>query len=170
MKKLKEEQFYQNEEFYSIISDIIDHDKFCETKNIRHHGITRYNHSLRVAYYTYLVTKKLRLNYIEATRAALLHDFFTTELSDENMKTSLKEHPRVALENSKKYFEISDLQADIIVKHMFPVTKSLPKYKESVIVDIIDDVSSVYERTYSLSNEFQAAANFILIVLLLKIG
>ena len=169
MKKLKEKQFYQNGEFYSIIEDILDNDKFKELKLIRHHGITRFNHSLRVSYYTFLITKKLKLNYAQATRAALLHDFFFDELKDEKMKVSLKKHPEIALENSRKYFEISDLQADIIVKHMFPITKELPKYKESVIVDIIDDVSSVYERTYSINTEFQTALNFILIVILLKI-
>ncbi|MBP3841147.1 MAG: HD domain-containing protein [Bacilli bacterium] len=169
MKKLKEEHFYKNEEFYSIIEDILNNDKFNELKLVRHHGITRFNHSLRVSYYTYLTTKKLNLNYVEATRAALLHDFFTDELKGEKMKVALRRHPFIALENSKKYFEISDLQADIIVKHMFPVTKELPKYKESFIVDIIDDISSVYERTYSINTEFQAALNFILIAILLRI-
>lgn len=169
MKNLKEEQFYQNEEFYSIIKDILVNEEFNRLKTIRHHGITRFNHSLRVSYYTFLTTKKLKLNYIEATRAALLHDFFTDELKNEKMKVSLKMHPQVALENSRRYFDISELQADIIVKHMYPVTKELPKYKESAIVDIIDDVASVYERTYSLSNEFQAAVNFIFIILLLKL-
>ena len=76
MKKIKEEYFYTNDEFYSIINDIITNDEFIKTKYIRHHGITRYNHSLGVAYHTFLVTKKLKLNYKEATRAALLHDFF----------------------------------------------------------------------------------------------
>jgi len=61
MKKIKEEYFYTNDEFYSIINDIITNDEFIKTKYIRHHGITRYNHSLRVAYHTFLVTKKLKL-------------------------------------------------------------------------------------------------------------
>ena len=53
MKKIKEEYFYTNDEFYSIINDIITNDEFIKTKYIRHHGITRYNHSLRVAYHTF---------------------------------------------------------------------------------------------------------------------
>ncbi len=61
MKKIKEEYFYTNDEFYSIINDIITNDEFIKTKYIRHHGITRYNHSLRVAYHTFLVTKKTKI-------------------------------------------------------------------------------------------------------------
>ena len=169
MKNLKEEKFYEDDEFYSIIEDILGNTHFNKLKTIRHHGITRFNHSLRVSYYTFKTTKKLGLNYVEATRAALLHDFFTDEVKEQKMSDALKNHPSVALMNAKKYFDISDLQADIIVKHMFPVTKELPKYKESWIVDVIDDVSSVYERTYSLNSEFQAALNFIFIILLIKI-
>lgn len=168
MKSLKEQSFYENEEFYLIIDDIIQNEHFLEIMNVRHHGITRYNHSLRVSYYTFLITKKLKLNYIEATRAALLHDFFTDETDDMGGFKALTSHPKIALKNAKKYFDISKLQEDIILKHMFPITLEFPKYRESVIVDIVDDIASVYERTYSFRNEFRTAINFIFIILLLK--
>lgn len=168
MKKIKEAYFYENEEFYSIISDIIENEEFCKLKEIRHHGITRYNHSLRVSYHTFLITKKLKLNYKEATRAALLHDFFLDETDEMKTFKALRKHPYVALENAKKHFEITKLQEDIIVKHMFPITIKLPKHRESWIVDIVDDISSVYERTYSLSNEFKAAANFVFIFIMMR--
>lgn len=168
MKKLKEESFYLNKEFNSIITDIINHDDFQKMKNITHHGITRFNHSLRVSYYTYLVTKKLKLNYVESTRAALLHDFFTDETSEMKTKKALREHPKIALENSKKYFELSDMQEDIILKHMYPITTKMPKYKESWIVDVVDDVASLYERTYSINDKLKTARNFIFIMLLIR--
>lgn len=107
MKKIKEEYFYTNDEFYSIINDIITNDEFIKTKYIRHHGITRYNHSLRVAYHTFLVTKKLKLNYKEATRAALLHDFFLEETKDMNQHQALRKHPEYALKNAKKYLNLA---------------------------------------------------------------
>lgn len=168
MKKLKEESFYLNKEFNSIITDIIKNEEFQGMKKITHHGITRFNHSLRVSYYTYLVTKKLKLNYVEATRAALLHDFFTDETSGMKTKEALKQHPKIAVENSKKYFELSKMQEDIIEKHMYPITKKLPKYKESWVVDIVDDVASLYERTYSINKELKTAMNFIFIMLLIR--
>ena len=168
MKKLKEESFYLNKEFNSIIADIISNNSFQEMKNIAHHGITRFNHSLRVSYHTYLITKKLKLNYVEATRAALLHDFFTDETNDMKTKKALKEHPSIALENSKKHFELSDMQEDIILKNMYPITTKMPKYKESWIVDIVDDVASLYERTYSINDKLKTARNFIFIMLLIR--
>lgn len=168
MKKLKEKTFYLNEEFNLIIKDIINNQEFQKMKKITHHGITRFNHSLRVSYYTFLLAKKLKLNYKEATRAALLHDFFTDETSDMKTKKALKEHPKIALNNSKKYFEISKLQEDIILKHMYPITLSMPKYKESWLVDIIDDFASLYEKTYSVNKQIKAAATFIFIMLLIR--
>ena len=67
---------YQDIEFKNIISSIESNEEFQKLKNIKHHGITRYEHSLRVAYYSYKVTKLLHLDYKDTTEAALLHDFF----------------------------------------------------------------------------------------------
>ena len=51
------------DEFYELIKPYLT-DEFNELKNINHHGITRYDHSIRVAYFTYIVTKVLHINYI----------------------------------------------------------------------------------------------------------
>ncbi|MBP3800157.1 MAG: HD domain-containing protein [Bacilli bacterium] len=168
MKKLKEESFYLNKEFNYIITDIINNEEFQKLKKITHHGITRFNHSLRVSYYTFLISKRLKLNYVEATRAALLHDFFIDETSEMKTKKALKEHPKIALENSKKYFDISRMQEDIILKHMYPITTKMPKYKESWLVDIVDDIASLYEKTYSVNKEVKTAINFIFIMLFIR--
>lgn len=168
MKKLKEESFYLNKEFNYIITDIINNEEFQKLKKITHHGITRFNHSLRVSYYTFLISKRLKLNYVEATRAALLHDFFIDETSEMKIKKALKEHPKFALENSKKYFDISRMQEDIILKHMYPITTKMPKYKESWLVDIVDDIASLYEKTYSVNKEVKTAINFIFIMLFIR--
>lgn len=168
MKKLKEESFYLNKEFNYIITDIINNEEFQKLKKVTHHGITRFNHSLRVSYYTFLISKRLKLNYVDATRAALLHDFFIDETSEMKTKKALKEHPKFALENSKKYFDISRMQEDIILKHMYPITTKMPKYKESWLVDIVDDIASLYEKTYSVNKEVKTAINFIFIMLFIR--
>ena len=84
-------------EFYDIINDIYKHDEFMKLNDCRHHGITRYDHCLRVSYYTYLITKALHLNYKEATRAALLHDFFTDEVLTFNVVHKITKHPDIAV-------------------------------------------------------------------------
>ena len=68
----------------------------------------------------------------------------STDLFDEAMK-ELKKHPEIALENACKYFDIDEVQKDIIRKHMFPATKELPSYKESFLVSIIDKTVAAHE-------------------------
>ena len=53
----------ENREFEYIISDIDNKKEFQKTKEICHHNLNRYDHTKRVAYYSYLITKKLGLSY-----------------------------------------------------------------------------------------------------------
>ncbi len=157
---------YKNSEFHRIVKPLLDSCPFEETKKNKHHGITRYEHSMRVAYFSYIVTKFLRLDYKETTEAALLHDFFTDEVKDNNGIARLRQHPSFAVENAKKYFELSDKQEDIIKTHMFPVTFTPPKYLESWIVDLVDDVASIYERGKTMKNEIKTAVSFVFVFLI----
>ena len=134
---------YIDEEFLSIIKPIISNSEFQKMDNISHHGISRLNHSLRVAYFSYKITKFLHLDYVETTEAALLHDFFLDDVDGENAVGKLRRHPLCAVKNSLKYFDLNDKQIDIIKTHMFPVTFTPPKYIESWIVDGVDDVAEI---------------------------
>ena len=155
----------KSNEFNNIIKDIITNLEFDKLKDISHHGISRYNHSMRVAYYTYLITKLLHLDYVKATRGALLHDFFTDEVKELNSVFRLRRHPGCAADNAKKYFDISKLEEDIIKTHMFPITFTPPKYLESWIVDFVDDVSAVYEKSFILKTQATASISLFLIIL-----
>lgn len=155
-----------NNEFFSIIKPIINNCEFDKLKDIRHHGITRYDHCMRVAYYSYIVTKFLRLNYKDTTEAALLHDFFTDEVVEENFIKRLTNHPNIAYSNASKYFKLNKMQEDIIKTHMFPITLTPPKYLESWIVDIVDDIAAVYEKVFSVRKELSAATTFLFLLLI----
>ena len=133
-------------EFEIIINDILINDKFKELDNELHHGISRAVHSLRVAKGTYLMTKKLHLNYQSATRAALMHDFYTNkDLKNVNNVKALSQHPSKALENASKYYNVTSLEANIIEAHMFPFGHKLPKHAESWVVTFIDKIVALYE-------------------------
>lgn len=137
----------QNQEFDLLIKDIINNPNFRELDNEMHHGISRYRHSYRVAEGVYKLTKKLHFNYKEATRAALLHDFyFNYQLEENGEAKNLVEHPHMALLNASKYYKLSDLQKNMIASHMFPLSKVLPKYKESICITIVDKVVAIYEQ------------------------
>ncbi len=156
---------YIDQEFFNIIKPIAENEEFQKTKRIDHHGITRFDHSMRVAYFSYKITKKLRLDYKETTEAAMLHDFFLDEVNNENSIAKLRRHPNHAVSKSLEYFELSDKQIDIIKTHMFPVTFTPPKYLESWIVDLVDDAAAIYEKVYSVRREISTATTFLLILL-----
>lgn len=137
----------QKEEFNSLVEDIINNKQFNKLDDELHHGITRYEHSMRVARWTYKVCRFFKMNNKdEVTRAALLHDFYVNEdLVSSNGATKLGEHPTKALENSLKYFKLDEIQQDIIKTHMFPCNFDIPKYKESWLVSGVDKLVSSYE-------------------------
>ena len=70
---------YNDKKFDNIIRDVMNDIDFKEIDTCVHHGISRLEHSLRVSYYSYKVTKVLGLNYKEVARAGLLHDFFLSK-------------------------------------------------------------------------------------------
>lgn len=125
-------------EFNEIIKDIITNEEFLKLQNEIHHSTSRFDHSLRVAYETYSKLKKSSINYVDATRAALLHDFFFDDDLSSNQNDRLNNHPLKALENAKKYFDINELQENIILSHMYPLSYCFPKYKESWLVSLMD--------------------------------
>lgn len=151
---------YQNEEFNEIIKPIINETTYQGMMQITHHGVTRYEHCLRVAFYTYYVTKFLHLNYYEATRGALLHDFFYDH-EGKKKKEMLVAHPKYAVEMAKEHFDISEMEEDIIRSHMFPVAPRLPRYIESWIVDLVDDWAGIYEKAYSVRKQLSHVVSFI---------
>ncbi len=137
----------QNQEFDTLIKDIINNPNFRELDNEMHHGISRFGHSYRVAEGVYKITKKLHFRYKEATRAALLHDFyFNYQLEENGDVKNLVEHPNMALLNASKYYELNEMQKNMIASHMFPLSKVLPKYKESICITIVDKVVAIYEQ------------------------
>jgi len=138
---------YNDKEYINIVSDILDNEKFKKLRDCEHHGLSRLDHSLRVSYYSYLFAKKYNLDYVKVARAGLLHDFFINEdLTEKERKISAFVHHNVALDNSCKYFDLSNKEKNIIVAHMFPLTLfRIPIYIESYLVSIIDKIVATYE-------------------------
>lgn len=161
-------------QYVNIINHIIDNDDFNKIKDIKHHGGNRLEHSLKVSYYSYKIAKKLKLDYEDVARAGLLHDFYLGQVNEQKKikdKVLLftNKHPNEALDNSSKYFELSDKEQDIIVSHMFPIDIKIPKYAESWIVSIVDKFVSTKEFSLKFYSSISWIFNFIFI-LLFKIG
>ena len=134
--------------YYDIYSEFYNVNKYRELKSMVHHGNNRLDHINRVSKMSFYLSKILKLDYVSCTRGALLHDFFTIDdLSRDETKYRkfLKDHPRIALDNSKKYFDLNEVEEDIILTHMYPVVKGKPKYAESRVVCVSDKIVSLYE-------------------------
>lgn len=161
-------KYYEDREYLSKVYDILENKEFQKMGNIIHHEGNRLDHSIRVSYYSYKLAKYLKLDSEKVARAALLHDFFLEDNQEATKKerviTMLK-HPEYALENSKKYFELSSLEEDIILTHMFPVGPRVPKYIESWMVDFIDDAASIYEKSTVVRKQLSTATCFLVMVL-----
>jgi len=140
----------QHKEYILLVDDILLNHEFLKLKGFFHHTNHIYDHVIRVSYISYVIAKALRLDYRSAARGGLLHDFFLYDWRERKATDTSKalhgrEHPHIALANARAQFDVSDLEADIIVKHMFPKTRAMPRYKESFVVSLSDKISAVYE-------------------------
>ena len=134
------------EEYFGIYAEVNNNEKYKELNKSLHHGITRKDHIDRVGFLSFVMSKIFKLDTISMTRGALLHDFFTDEDIKQTKKNIWhKTHPYLALNNSLKYYDLNELEKNIIESHMFPLNTELPKYKESVLVGIADKSVAVYE-------------------------
>ena len=154
----------KNISFDNIAKDIIKTNKFNELKSERHHGLTRYIHVMRVSKFTYKIAKFLHMDYVSATRAALLHDYYTAK--DFDNVTEIKKlnmHPIIASNNASKEFELNAIEKNAIEAHMFPMGKTIPKYKESWLLTAVDKTVATYEQSkYKWKNSIALYMIFIM--------
>lgn len=135
-------------EYVALVSDLLAKPEVQKLADYtQHHHSNRLDHSISVSYDSYLIAKKHHLNVRATARAGLLHDMFyydwrTTKF---NLGSHAFIHPRVALRNAEKLTELSPMEKDIILKHMWGATAALPKYRESVIVSLVDDKEAITE-------------------------
>ena len=136
-------------EFEYIIADLISNPTVQQMAHFRHHYTTScLEHCKHVAFYNYLICKKLKLDYLSATRAGILHDFFLYDWrkkQTDSKKLHAFYHPRIALNNAQRLFNINPKEKDIILKHMWPLTIIPPKYIESYIITIVDKYCTLLE-------------------------
>ena len=141
------------EKFIEYISDLLASEEVQKLKDYRHHiKVNRLVHSINVSYYSYIFAKKFGYDYKSAARGALLHDLFFDEY--ETRLKSIRTHHREALKNAEEICALNDIERNIILTHMWPVTPEKPQYKESYLVALIDDYCSVFEMSSRLSKIF----------------
>jgi uncharacterized protein len=140
------------EQFGCIVADLMAEPAVRALGEVGQHGklCSRLDHSVYVAYLSFLACRRLRLDYVAAARAGLLHDFHFGGGGDGIRR--LWQHPHAALENASSRYCLSEREKDIIVKHMWPLTRPLPRHRESFVVGAADKFCAVLEfsRLYRL--------------------
>lgn len=166
-------KYIKDKQFKKIVKPILRSDKFKLLYNIEHHGISRYEHLLKVSYKSYLIAKKLHLNYRDAARGALLHDFYLDGDERDKKRKFLDTftHPKKALDTSLDNFDINLREQNIIISHMFPIYPVIPRYKESILVNLIDKTIGLREFICEFHCKFKYQFNYLFILLfILKIN
>lgn len=154
-------QAINDEEFMNLIKDLYTNETVNKMKKYRQHcDISTFEHSLNVSYISYKICKKLNLDYKSMARAAMLHDLFLYDWRNSKKKLNLEGyhafvHPKIALKNAVKLYDLNEKEQDIIVKHMWPVTLAIPKYKESWIITLIDKYSAIQETREYIKKKLQ---------------
>ncbi len=117
------------------------------SKYIHHSNVTCLDHSMHVSFKAYVVCRRLGLDYRSAARGALLHDFFLYDWHVHQPGRGLHGfvHPKIALENAQAITKLNAIEEDIIIKHMWPLTLSLPKHREAMVVIWVDKYCTILE-------------------------
>lgn len=161
MRRKARKQNIDNGLFYQVLREVILNTRLLESNEHIQHGKTSVlEHSIFVAFISYRIAVKLKLpvSHKELVRGALLHDYFLYDWHQKDKSHSLHgfRHPATALRNAQSELDLTPIERDVIMKHMFPLTIIPPMYLESLLVCLADKYCATCE-TFSITNERETA-------------
>ena len=150
-------KIYNDEEFIKIIDDLLHNETVLKMKNFRQHYETScFDHCLEASYFCYKICKKHKLDYVSSARAAMVHDLFLynwRERQPDRKGLHAFTHGKTSYENACKIMEVNKLQKDMIIKHMWPLTIAIPRYKETFILTLVDKYCALSESYYEIKSK-----------------
>lgn len=113
----------------------------------QHCNTSCYAHCYEASFHCYRICKMLGFDYVSAVRGAMLHDLFLYDwrVSGKENKWHAFTHGKTAYENATKIFELNEIEKDMIVNHMWPMTISFPKTKEGWVLTFVDKYCALKE-------------------------
>lgn len=107
-------------------------------------------HCVRVSYLSYCRCLQRGLDARAAARAGLLHDLFLYDWHTYRRPRGVLlphgfTHPRTALENARRFFVLTEIEEDCILRHMWPLTPVPPLTAEGMVVTGVDKWVSLLE-------------------------
>lgn len=150
------EKCIRDKEYLDCVYDILISPVFQKMNDYIQHGTTTtLKHCLDVSYVSYKICKSYGFDYRSAARGGLLHDLFLYDWHGYARRTGNYfhgfTHPRVAHHNATHYFDLTDKEQDIILKHMWPLTIVPPKNIEGYVVMYADKYCGLLETVRKIS-------------------
>lgn len=164
LKIIRNREFF--DDWFKVVKPILLSCEFQKRLKFKHHYHSVFFHCVLVSYRCYVFAIKHNINVYNCTIAGLLHDFypFPWQYSEDleymnpiyikhlNRKKKFFEqhgftHARDALDNTHKFFAdySNDRIDNAILRHMFPLNISIPRYKESWVVTLQDKIVAIKE-------------------------
>jgi uncharacterized protein len=137
---------YPKRDYEDYVDDLLACSNVGLMSGFAQHGkVSCLEHSQSVSYNSYIICRKLKLDYRSAARGGLLHDYFLYDWHDSPYRFHGLRHPNKSLINARKDFKLNKIEVDIIKKHMWPLTLIPPKYPESFVVNLMDKYCTIIE-------------------------
>ncbi len=139
----------QNYQSYSqVVEDLISTEEVKSMRRIKHHfDVTCYEHSVFVSYVAYRMARRLGWDYRAAARGGLLHDLYLYDPRQPGSHPGNQcfDHPKAALRNAGALTQLTPVEENIIISHMWPLARRCPRYREAVVVNLADKICATAE-------------------------
>lgn len=136
--------------------------RYTRTRHfVQHGGVTVYDHCVRVAEMSCRLAEAFgwEVDTSALIRGALLHDYFLYDWHEKDSSHRLHgfTHPRAALRNAEADWTLNEVEANIILRHMFPLTPVPPACREAWLVCMADKLCAMQEMVYTRARRLRPA-------------
>lgn len=134
--------------YLCCVGDLLKTEQVKRMRELPHHpGVTCFEHCLFVSYWMYRLGHLLHLDFITCGRVGLLHDLYLYRWNDESAHpgNQIVDHPEFACRHAKEVTPLTPRQENMILCHMWPLSKYLPESREAWLLTVVDKVCCTLE-------------------------
>lgn len=143
--------FANHTAYLGCVEDLLSIEQVASMKQWNHHfSVTTYDHSLFVSYVAFRLARRWRCDYKMAARMGLLHDLYLYDSHAPSINPIRQcfAHPVAAVLNARMLLSMSEKEENIIASHMWPLSKTMLRSREALIVNLADKFCATLEVSY----------------------
>ena len=141
--------YHFTEDYIDCVSPLLENAQVQSMRRWPHHlTVSCYDHSVNVSMMAYRIAVHMGCDGRAAARAGLLHDFYLYAAKDFGYTPFQQAiaHPKAALKNAQALCpDLSEIEADAIANHMWPVSAHRPHSRVALAVNLADKTCCVME-------------------------